>query len=93
MAKKDNIFVNELSSFPQAVFEVKVKDGNEKRHRVTVSEEYYLKLTKGEITPAELVKKSFEFLLDREPKEAILGEFELCVIGRYFSEYERTISV
>lgn len=93
MAKKENIEVNELSSFPRAVFEVVVSDGNQTRHRVTVPEEYYNKLTKNEITPAELVKRSFEFLLEREPKEAILGEFELTVISRYFSEYEESISI
>jgi hypothetical protein len=29
-----------------------------------------------------------EFLLEREPKESILTEFELPLIGRYFPEYE-----
>ena len=41
MAKKENIEVNEMSSFPRAVFEVVVSDGNQTRHRVTVPEEYY----------------------------------------------------
>jgi hypothetical protein len=31
------------------------------------------------------------FLLEREPKESILGQFDLPVIGRYFPEYERDI--
>ena len=40
----------------------------------------------------ELVRRSFEFLLEREPKESILSRFDLTVISRYFPEYERLIS-
>jgi hypothetical protein len=36
----------------------------------------------------ELVRDSFAFLLGRESKEAILREFDLSVIQRYFPEYE-----
>jgi hypothetical protein len=38
------------------------------------------------------VTESFRFLLEREPKESILGSFDLTVIGRYFPEYEREIA-
>lgn len=41
--------------------------------------------------PERLVQESFAFLLEREPREAILRAFELPVIGRYFPEYEREI--
>lgn len=41
--------------------------------------------------PAILVEASFRFLLEREPKEAILRTFDLPVIGRYFPEYEEEI--
>ena len=37
------------------------------------------------------MRKSFEFLLEREPKESILRQFDLPLIGRYFPEYEREI--
>jgi hypothetical protein len=36
-----------------------------------------------------LVEASFDFLLEREPQESILREFDLIVIGRYFPDYER----
>ncbi|MBI4486577.1 MAG: hypothetical protein HY655_11255 [Acidobacteria bacterium] len=42
-------------------------------------------------SPEALVRASFEFLLAREPKEAILRRFELPVIERYFPEYPRVI--
>jgi hypothetical protein len=43
-------------------------------------------------TPEELLRASFEFLLEREPKEAILRRFELPVIERYFPDYRREIA-
>ena len=66
------------------------KDG-ETTHQVSLKQEDYTKLTGGKIEPPELVRRSFEFLLEREPKESILTRFDLSVIGRYFPEYEREI--
>jgi hypothetical protein len=40
-----------------------------------------------EATPEELLEASFRFLLEREPKEAILRRFELPIIERYFPDY------
>jgi hypothetical protein len=36
----------------------------------------------------ELVRDSFGFLLEREPKESILKEFDLPAIRRYFPDYD-----
>lgn len=60
-------------------------------HRVFVSREVYDRLAGAECSPEELVTRSFEFLLEREPKESILREFDLTVISRYFPEYEREL--
>jgi hypothetical protein len=38
--------------------------------------------------PAPLVGAAFEFLLEHEPRESILGSFELSEIGRYFPDWE-----
>lgn len=38
-------------------------------------------------TPEELLEAAFEFLLEREPPQAILARFELPVIERYFPEF------
>ncbi len=54
---------------------------------VTVDEDYYQKLTGGNFSKEHLIKASFKFLLDREPKESILRSFNLNVIQRYFPEY------
>ena len=58
---------------------------------VTLPVRYYEKLTNKTVSPEELIEKSFEFLLEREPNTSILRSFELSVIGSYFPEYEETI--
>lgn len=61
-------------------------------HRVTVDRALLDRLRPGAEQPDELVRDSFAFLLAREPREAILREFELPVIGRYFSDWESEIA-
>jgi len=73
-----------------AQVEVRDDDGST-RHLVRVPRAAYDRLTGGRVAPQELVRASFEFLLEREPKESVLREFELTVIGRYFPEYEDEI--
>ncbi|HSI25215.1 MAG TPA: hypothetical protein VK952_06295 [Methylotenera sp.] len=60
-------------------------------HLVTVQADYAQKLTNGRIGNTELLKKSFEFLLQRESNTSILRSFDLSVISRYFPEFEREI--
>ena len=38
-----------------------------------------------------LVYETFDFLLEREPKESILRSFDLSVVSGYFPEYEHEI--
>lgn len=45
----------------------------------------------GATDPTDLVRRSFVFLLAREPKESILRSFDLSLIVRYFPEYESEI--
>jgi hypothetical protein len=70
---------------------VTVRDGSETHHRVRVSRADITRLAPGASDPVELVEASFAFLLEREPKESILREFDLTVIGTYFPDYEREI--
>ena len=72
-------------------FEVIVREATTTTHMVTVSQDYYQKLTGGKITPEALIEKSFEFLLERESNTMILSRFDLPVIGDYFPEYEKTM--
>ena len=61
-------------------------------HEVSVSTSELARLAQGDATPDDLVRRSFVFLLAREPKESILRRFALPVIGSYFPEYEATIT-
>jgi hypothetical protein len=73
-------------------FRVHVVEGNsESTHEVALDPEYTAKLAAETVPPEELIRKSFEFLLEREPNESILSRFDLSVISRYFPEYEREI--
>jgi len=70
-------------------FDVLVSDGNgETRHRVTVARGHCEKLTRGTCPPERFIEAAFRFLLEREPKEAILARFDVTVISRYFPEFE-----
>jgi len=87
MAKK--IEVEKIDEFK---FRVRITEaGSETTHEVTVSPSDYAKLAGDKIQPEELVRRSFEFLLEREPKESILARFDLSVISRYFPEYGHEI--
>jgi hypothetical protein len=82
----------EVSREGEHTYRVTVTEGgSSSRHIVGLEEAYYRKLTGGAETPEELIRRSFQFLLQREPKESILSRFDLPVIQRYFTDYERSI--
>lgn len=60
-------------------------------HIVTLQPDDYRLLTGGKISPEELLRESFRFLLEREPNTSILREFNLTTIQRYFPEYRQEI--
>jgi hypothetical protein len=72
---------------------VKVDDGDGEptAHDVTVTTAELADLAPEATDPEDLVRRSFEFLLEREPKTSILRRFDLPLIGRYFPEYGHTI--
>jgi hypothetical protein len=71
-------------------FEVTVRVGkSETHHHVTMARETCVRLTMGTHTPERCIETAFQFLLDREPQETILRRFDITVISRYFSEFER----
>lgn len=70
---------------------VTVRNGSETQHGVRVSRADLARLAPAASDPVDLVKASFAFLLEREPRESILRTFDLTVIGRYFPEYEQEI--
>ena len=72
-------------------FEVIVESELTTQHEVHVTNEFYKLLTGGKVSYENLIKASFEFLLERESNNSILSQFDLKVITHYFPEYEKEI--
>ena len=81
----------DVEKISDTTFKVTVKSTMTTTHEVTVSPAYYHKLTDGNVAIETLVKRSFDFLLERESNTDILRTFDLPVIGKYFPEYEMTL--
>jgi len=82
----------EIQKVAEEEFEVRIVEGTSATtHRVTLKPTDHERLAGGKADPAELIRCSFEFLLEHESKESILPRFDLTVIGRYFPSYEREI--
>ena len=80
----------QVEQISEGEFRVRVIEGaSETSHRVMMKTADYERIAGGKVEPTELVKRAFEFLLAREPKESILAQFDLSIIGRYFAEFER----
>jgi hypothetical protein len=73
--------------------EVQVRDGsrNVSEHTVDVTPSEVNRFAPGSGVE-DLVRRSFEFLLEREPPQSILRRFAISDIERYFPEYPRTIT-
>jgi hypothetical protein len=72
-------------------FDVVVReDDEETRHRVTLAAAYFARLTSGH-SPERCIEAAFQFLLDREPAQAILRRFDVDIIPKYFPEFEREL--
>jgi hypothetical protein len=71
-------------------FEVLVREDNDASgHHVTMARTTYERLTAGTHRPEHWLEAAFRFLLDREPKEAILSRFDVAAIS--FPEFEREL--
>jgi hypothetical protein len=68
--------------------------GERTEHVVTVSRSDLERWGRGgeQKDVEDLVRRSFEFLLEREPPSSILQTFDLSVIQRYFPDYGRIFS-
>jgi hypothetical protein len=76
-----------LKKIDEITYEVTVQAGTATTHTVIVPPQYAHQLA-GDASVDELVRRSFEFLLQRESNSSILRRFDLAVISSYFPEYE-----
>jgi hypothetical protein len=70
---------------------VTAEDGTQTEHTVHVPPELLVELGVTEAQEPLLVRASLLYLLEREPASAILAEFSLDVIPRYFPDYRTDI--
>ena len=89
MPSAERVAVTVRESGNGHIAEVTVNDRTPTTHLVRVSRAERERFGGGDV--AELVKRSFEFLLAREANTSILREFDLSTIERYFPEYAREI--
>jgi spore germination protein YaaH len=61
-------------------------------YEVTLSWSDYDLWSHGRLAPSRVVEKAFEFLLAREPAEAIMKRFDCSVIRRYFPEVDTELA-
>ena len=83
----DRIGVTVRTSGDGHVADVTVHGPPTTTHRVRVSRAERERYGGSDV--ADLLKRSFEFLLAREANTSILREFDLSEIERYFPEYAR----
>lgn len=85
------IVVRQIDTGDPMRFEVELREhSSTTRHQVTMTRATHAALA-GQADPVRCIRAAFAFLLDREPKESILGRFDVTVISRYFPEFEREL--
>jgi len=87
------IYINKIDKIQNKwLFQVFLKeDDSETKHEVILDKFDYDRLACGRNSAEQLVRDSFEFLLERESKESILTSFNLRQIQDYFPEFEKII--
>ncbi len=88
MINIQTVSVNNPMTFTVTIQE----EGSETTHHVTMSDETYQDLSHDNAEPEACIEAAFKFLLDREPKESILGSFDITVISKYFPEFKQAFS-
>jgi hypothetical protein len=74
-------------------FSVRLTDADgSSEHLVTLSGSDWDRLRRGYRSPEDLIRASFAFLLEREPRTSIVDSFDVSQIATYFPEFEREIA-
>jgi hypothetical protein len=83
--------MTQITVTPQAGGSFRVQTPAGTSHQVSVPAGFAASLGCGQVGPEDLVRVSFEFLLEREPATSIPREFSLDVISQYFPAYPAEI--
>jgi len=86
------ISVEPLGEGDPLTFQVRIEDNTgQTQHEVSLARADFDRLCAGDCAAETCVEAAIRFLLDREPKEAILARFDVSVIPGYFPEFERAL--
>lgn len=80
------IQVEEISEEPRELGVIVEEGDSATEHVVMVSDEELARYGEG-LEVAQLIKATFEFLLERENKEDIAVEFSLSEVERHYPDY------
>lgn len=84
---KDKVFVKKLDDTYALKLQVTIKEANGKTTHVITKSENLLDFLPKNHSDEEIASSIFRFLLDREPKEVILYNFDISIIPSYFPEF------
>ena len=88
--------MSEIAIIPmeEGHFGVQITEGRTiTSHRVSVPEAFVDDLALHDVDPAEIVRQSLEFLLEKEPNTAIRGDFSVDEIPTHFDDYYEELRV
>ncbi len=85
-----------LAGAPNYKFEVTVTERRNDftTHVVTMAQadfSRYAQTRSAFVSPEHVIETAFEFLLEQEPKESIMANFDITVISHFFPDFERTL--
>lgn len=73
----------------EETYSVNVMANANTEHTVLLEDEYYMKLTGGDILPEELIQNAIEFMLRNESIHDIEGQFDLTYVQRLYPDFEK----
>jgi|GEM_PF-297102 len=85
------IKVREISTDPSWRFDVVAEECDDQtEYLVSMGKDFYKSLD-TKVEPWKVIEATFRFLLEREPKESILREFDITVVSHYFPEFKKEL--
>lgn len=95
MDNLDSIVVSDIEETPLG-WRAEVVVGGEDdatAHTVSLSRTLATKLSgQDDPDPREILVKTFDFLLHKEPKESILQEFDVSTVSTFFPDFEQSFT-
>lgn len=73
----------------EETYTVKIMSDKITEHTVFLEDNYYMKLTGGDLLPEELIQNAVEFLLRHEKGNQIEPSFNLTYVQKLFPDFER----